>query len=352
MSLSNKAGSLVLTTGNKSELAVGYCTLYGDMAGGFAVIRDVPKTLVYALARWRNGAGVVIPQSVLDKPPSAELRPGQLDTDSLPPYEVLDPILEAYVEDDASLDELVAKGFDRDTVADVVRLVDGAEYKRRQARPAPRSPAAPSARTAACPSPTASGATPVRPDRRSAWRSSSRSSRRTPRGATAALYAADLDEDGYVANSTKAFGHRPAVFAAWRQLGTPSAAPWTGAATSWPPWPRPGCCAPAIARWPTARSWRERFLGAERTIALATGAVNALDPLDAEIVRFATLVTREPASVTASDVERPRPSGCPTRRSSTSSWPWPPAASSAPCSRPSAPRPTRPTGRPTRSCGG
>jgi NAD+ synthase (glutamine-hydrolysing) len=135
MSLSNKVGSLVLTTGNKSELAVGYCTLYGDMAGGFAVIRDVPKTLVYALARWRNGAGVVIPQAVLDKPPSAELRPGQLDTDSLPPYEVLDPILEAYVEDDASVDELVAKGFDRDTVADVVRLVDGAEYKRRQAPP-------------------------------------------------------------------------------------------------------------------------------------------------------------------------------------------------------------------------
>ena len=138
MSLSNKAGSLVLTTGNKSELAVGYCTLYGDMAGGFAVIRDVPKTLVYALARWRNGAGVVIPQSVLDKPPSAELRPGQLDTDSLPPYEVLDPILEAYVEDDASVDELVAKGFDRDTVAEVVRLVDGAEYKRRQAPPGPK----------------------------------------------------------------------------------------------------------------------------------------------------------------------------------------------------------------------
>ena len=138
MSLSNKAGSLVLTTGNKSELAVGYCTLYGDMAGGFAVIRDVPKTLVYALSRWRNGAGVVIPQSVLDKPPSAELRPGQLDTDSLPPYEVLDPILEAYVEDDASVDELVAKGFDRDTVAEVVRLVDGAEYKRRQALPGPK----------------------------------------------------------------------------------------------------------------------------------------------------------------------------------------------------------------------
>src|SRR6266540_1371134 len=131
-------GSLVLTTGNKSELAVGYCTLYGDMAGGFAVIRDVPKTLVYALARWRNGAGVVIPQSVLDKPPSAELRPGQLDTDSLPPYEVLDPILEGYVEDDASVDELVAAGFDREVVERVVRLVDGAEYKRRQAPPGPK----------------------------------------------------------------------------------------------------------------------------------------------------------------------------------------------------------------------
>jgi NAD+ synthase (glutamine-hydrolysing) len=138
MSLSNKLGSLVLTTGNKSELAVGYCTLYGDMAGGFAVIRDVPKTLVYALARWRNGAGVVIPQSVLDKPPSAELRPGQLDTDSLPPYKVLDPILEAYVEDDASVDELVAAGFDRQVVERVVRLVDGAEYKRRQAPPGPK----------------------------------------------------------------------------------------------------------------------------------------------------------------------------------------------------------------------
>ena len=138
MSLSNKLGSLVLTTGNKSELAVGYCTLYGDMAGGFAVIRDVPKTLVYALARWRNGAGVVIPQSVLDKPPSAELRPGQLDTDSLPPYGVLDPILEGYVEDDASVDELVAAGFDREVVERVVRLVDGAEYKRRQAPPGPK----------------------------------------------------------------------------------------------------------------------------------------------------------------------------------------------------------------------
>ena len=138
MSLSNKLGGLVLTTGNKSELAVGYATLYGDMAGGFAVIRDVPKTLVYRLARWRNRAGAVIPQSVLDKPPSAELRPGQLDTDSLPPYEVLDPILEAYVEDDASVEELVAKGFDRQTVEDVVRLVDAAEYKRRQAPPGPK----------------------------------------------------------------------------------------------------------------------------------------------------------------------------------------------------------------------
>ncbi|HEX6678229.1 MAG TPA: NAD+ synthase, partial [Actinomycetes bacterium] len=138
MGLSNKFGSLLLNTGNKSELAVGYCTLYGDMAGGFGVIKDVPKTLVYELARWRNEAGVVIPQSVLDKPPSAELRPGQLDTDSLPPYEVLDPVLEGYVEEDLSADELVAQGFDREVVEKVVRLVDGAEYKRRQAPPGPK----------------------------------------------------------------------------------------------------------------------------------------------------------------------------------------------------------------------
>jgi NAD+ synthase (glutamine-hydrolysing) len=138
MGLSNKFGSLVLNTGNKSELAVGYCTLYGDMAGGFAVIKDVPKTLVYELARWRNEAGVVIPQSVLDKPPSAELRPGQLDSDSLPPYEILDPVLEGYVEDDLSIDELVAQGFDRELVERVIRLVDGAEYKRRQAPPGPK----------------------------------------------------------------------------------------------------------------------------------------------------------------------------------------------------------------------
>jgi NAD+ synthase (glutamine-hydrolysing) len=138
MGLSNKFGSLVLNTGNKSELAVGYCTLYGDMAGGFAVIKDVPKTLVYELARWRNEAGVVIPQSVLDKPPSAELRPGQLDSDSLPPYEVLDPVLEGYVEGDLSVDELVTQGFDRELVERVIRLVDGAEYKRRQAPPGPK----------------------------------------------------------------------------------------------------------------------------------------------------------------------------------------------------------------------
>jgi NAD+ synthase (glutamine-hydrolysing) len=138
MSLSNKFGHLVLTTGNKSELAVGYCTLYGDMAGGFAVIRDLPKLLVYRLARWRNELGVVIPQSVLDKPPTAELRPGQLDTDSLPPYEVLDPILDRYIEDDASAEEIVAAGFDPGTVEQVLRMVDVAEYKRRQAPPGPK----------------------------------------------------------------------------------------------------------------------------------------------------------------------------------------------------------------------
>jgi len=137
MALSNKLGWLVLTTGNKSEMAVGYATLYGDMAGGFAVIKDVPKTLVYALCRWRNERDkrLAIPASVLEKPPSAELRPDQKDQDSLPPYEVLDPILEAYVEQDRAADEIAARGYDAETVARVIRLVDGAEYKRRQAPP-------------------------------------------------------------------------------------------------------------------------------------------------------------------------------------------------------------------------
>ena len=132
MALSNKFGWLVLTTGNKSELAVGYSTLYGDTAGGFAVIKDVPKTLVYRLCQWRNSKGNVIPEAVLEKPPTAELRPGQLDTDSLPPYERLDPVLEAYVEGDLTAGELVEAGFDPELVERVVRLVDLAEYKRRQ----------------------------------------------------------------------------------------------------------------------------------------------------------------------------------------------------------------------------
>jgi len=132
MALSNKFGWLVLTTGNKSELAVGFSTLYGDTAGGFAVIKDVPKTLVYRLCRWRNTRGEVVPQRVLDKAPTAELRPDQLDTDSLPPYEQLDPVLEAYVEHDLTAPELVDGGFDPELVSRVVRLVDLAEYKRRQ----------------------------------------------------------------------------------------------------------------------------------------------------------------------------------------------------------------------------
>jgi NAD+ synthase (glutamine-hydrolysing) len=136
MALSNKFGSIVLATGNKSEYAVGYATLYGDMSGGFAPLKDVPKTLVYELARWRNARGAPpIPQAVLDKPPSAELRPNQQDTDSLPPYEVLDPIVEAYVEDDLGVDEIVAGGADRATVMRVTGLIDRAEYKRRQAAP-------------------------------------------------------------------------------------------------------------------------------------------------------------------------------------------------------------------------
>jgi NAD+ synthase (glutamine-hydrolysing) len=135
MALSNKFGHLVLTTGNKSETSVGYMTLYGDMAGGFAVIKDVPKTMVYDLARLRNQAGKTapIPKRVLDRPPTAELRPNQKDEDTLPPYAVLDPILKAYVEEDRSPDEIVEMGFDRQTVSRVVAMVDGSEYKRRQA---------------------------------------------------------------------------------------------------------------------------------------------------------------------------------------------------------------------------
>ena len=137
MALSNKFGWLVLTTGNKSELSVGYATLYGDMAGGFAVIKDVFKLLVYRLVRWRNETAGrdLIPASVLERPPSAELRPDQLDEDSLPPYEVLDRILEAYVERDEGVEDLVAEGLPEETVMEVVRLVDRAEYKRRQAPP-------------------------------------------------------------------------------------------------------------------------------------------------------------------------------------------------------------------------
>ncbi|HUR17536.1 MAG TPA: NAD+ synthase [Acidimicrobiales bacterium] len=140
MALSNKLGWLVLTTGNKSESAVGYSTLYGDTAGGFAVIKDVPKTLVFQLARRVNerAGATVIPEAVLTKPPSAELRPGQRDDDSLPPYEVLDPILEAYVGSDLTSAELVAAGFDSEQVRQVVRLVDVAEYKRRQTPPGVR----------------------------------------------------------------------------------------------------------------------------------------------------------------------------------------------------------------------
>ena len=137
MGISNKLGCMLLTTGNKSEMAVGYATLYGDMAGGYAPIKDCSKTLVYRLARWRNGQGAsaVIPQRIIDRPPTAELRENQLDSDSLPPYDVLDPILEAFIEDDRSVDEIVEKGFDRATVTRVLELVKRNEYKRRQAPP-------------------------------------------------------------------------------------------------------------------------------------------------------------------------------------------------------------------------
>ncbi|MFN3543806.1 MAG: NAD+ synthase [Thiobacillus sp.] len=138
MALSNKFGTLVLTTGNKSEMGTGYATLYGDMAGGFAVLKDVAKTRVYRLANYRNNRSAVIPQRIIDRPPSAELRPDQKDQDSLPPYEILDAILEAYVERDLSAREIVAQGYDAATVKKVIRMVDLAEYKRRQAPPGPR----------------------------------------------------------------------------------------------------------------------------------------------------------------------------------------------------------------------
>jgi NAD+ synthase (glutamine-hydrolysing) len=137
MALSNKFGWMLLTTGNKSELATGYATLYGDMAGGFAVLRDVPKTLVYELSRWRNAqpGGPVIPANSIDKPPSAELRPDQVDQDSLPPYPVLDAVLERYVEQDWSVGEIAAEGYDESVVRRIIALVDRSEYKRRQAAP-------------------------------------------------------------------------------------------------------------------------------------------------------------------------------------------------------------------------
>jgi NAD+ synthase (glutamine-hydrolysing) len=135
MGVSNKFGGMVVATGNKSEMAVGYATLYGDMAGGYAVLKDVYKTLVYCLARWRNRDGVVIPQAIIDKAPSAELRPDQLDTDSLPPYDVLDAVLEEYIERDRTVDEITALGYDRELVCRIARMVDRNEYKRRQAPP-------------------------------------------------------------------------------------------------------------------------------------------------------------------------------------------------------------------------
>ena len=137
MAYSNKFGWLVLTTGNKSEMSVGYATLYGDMAGGFAVIKDVPKTKVYELCRWRNrkAGWNMIPESMFMKEPSAELKPDQKDSDRLPPYTILDPILKEYIEDDISYREIISRGFSEKTVADVIRMIDRSEYKRRQSPP-------------------------------------------------------------------------------------------------------------------------------------------------------------------------------------------------------------------------
>jgi NAD+ synthase (glutamine-hydrolysing) len=133
MALSNKSGRLVLTTGNKSETAVGYSTLYGDTAGGFGVLKDVPKILVYKLSRYRNSLSEAIPERIIERPPSAELAPDQQDSDSLPDYDVLDKIIELYVEQDKSKTEIVLEGFEESVVKRVIRLIDISEYKRRQA---------------------------------------------------------------------------------------------------------------------------------------------------------------------------------------------------------------------------
>jgi NAD+ synthase (glutamine-hydrolysing) len=137
MALSNKFGWLVLTTGNKSEMSVGYATLYGDMAGGFAVIKDIPKTMVYELCRWKNrkDRGTVIPERIFTKEPTAELKPGQKDTDLLPPYPVLDPILKAYIEEDRSIEEILSLDGSAKGIEKVIRMIDASEYKRRQAPP-------------------------------------------------------------------------------------------------------------------------------------------------------------------------------------------------------------------------
>jgi len=132
MAISNKFGSIVVTTGNKSEMAVGYCTLYGDMAGGFALLKDVPKTLVYRLCAYRNQLSRVIPERIITRPPSAELRANQVDQDSLPPYDVLDGIIEAYVEDDLSRADIVALGYPIADINRVIAMIDRNEYKRRQ----------------------------------------------------------------------------------------------------------------------------------------------------------------------------------------------------------------------------
>ena len=133
MALSNKFGGMLLSTGNKSEMAVGYCTLYGDMSGGLAVLADVPKVMVYELARWMNRAGEVIPERIITRPPTAELKPNQTDQDDLPPYEILDPILAAYLEEHLSVDEITARGFERETVRGIIRRIVRNEHKRKQA---------------------------------------------------------------------------------------------------------------------------------------------------------------------------------------------------------------------------
>ena len=354
MSLSNKAGSLVLTTGNKSELAVGYCTLYGDMAGGFAVIRDVPKTLVYALCplaqRRRRGH----PPVGAGQAPVGRAAPR-------PARHRLAAALRGPRPDPRGL----RRGRRQPRRAGRQAASTATPWPRSSAwstgpstsaarpRPAPRSPAAPSARTAACPSPTASAAPPGRPGQEGRMAFIETIPEDEAEGATAEWYAADLARTAtsqlHQGVRAPAGGLRRLAAAGRRHRRRHGPAPLRAGHRG----RGQGAALQLLLAGPRQGPGRAGSSAPSGRLALADGAVDTPSTRpDAEIVRFATLVTRERRRGHGQGRRAAAGrSGCPTRRSSTSSWPWPPAASSAPSSRPSASSPTRPSRRSTRTCG-